>query len=213
VDSEDSDSDNTYGESKIQDVGNTKVLSSTKSSLKYHLPTNSKDSANNEDSEDSENSEDSKEDKYSNAFNWLDESKADHFTTSNTNDFDDFDCDNTSIDADVDGTHNHLFLNSESDGDDDEGDEDNQKGVNVEESAAEESADDEGYKIKRRGQFSKSKRKAYWNKKQQVDKVETSYCSNSQEVEIVRTQKYAGYLILGDHNCIQFPDGIQYRLK
>ena len=211
MDSEDSDIDNSPGETKIQDVGNRKVLSNIKSTSKHHhLLINSKDSANNEDSsEDSEDSEDSKKDSYSNAFSWLDESKASHFTSNNTEDFDDFDCDNTSIDADVDGTHNHLFLNSESDGDDDdEGDEDNEEGVNVEEGA-----DDEGYKIKRRAQKAKSERKAYWNKKKQVDAVETSYCSNSQEVEIVRTPKYAGYLILGDHNCIQFPDGIQYRLK
>ena len=222
MDSEDSDSDsdsaNSHGETKTQDVGNREVLFNTKSTSKHYLHTNSKDNAtNNEDnsegSEDSDDSEGSKKDRFSNAFSWLDESKASHFTGSNTEDFDDFDYDNTSIDADIDGTHNHLFLNSESDGDDDEGVEDNEEGGNVEESAAEEVADDEGYKIKRRAQIAKSRRKTYWNKKQQVDSVETLYCSNSQEVEIVQTQKYAGYLLLGDHNCIQFPDGIQYRLK
>jgi hypothetical protein len=215
VDSEDSDSDsdNSHGEIKTQDVGNRKVLSNTKSTSKHYLHTKSKDNANNEDnsedSEDSDDSEDSKKDRFSNAFSWLDESKASRFTGSNTEDIDDFDYDNTSIDADIDGTHNYLFLNSESDGDNNEGNEDNEEGGNVEESAAE----DEGYKIKRRAQKARSERKSYWNKKQQVDIVETSYCSNSQEVEIVQTQKYAGYLLLGDHNCIQFPDGIQYRLK
>ena len=217
VDSEDSDSDKSLGETKTQHVRSRKVLSNTKSTSKHYLLTNSKDSANNEDSEDSEDSEHSKKDSHSNAFNafsWLDESKASRrFTSSNTKDFDDFDCENTSIDADIDGTHSHLFLNSESEGDDDEADEDNEEGGNVKESAAEEGADDEGYKIKRRAQIAKSRRKTYWNKKQQVDIVETSYCSNSQEVKIVQTQKYAGYLLLGDHNCIQFPDGIQYRLK
>ena len=83
---------------------------------------------------------------YGNAFSWHEESKrASHFTSSNAKGIDDFDCDNTFIDADVDGTHNHLFLNSQQcDGEDD---------VDV--------ADDEGYKIKRRGQKATSARKSY----------------------------------------------------
>ena len=204
MDSEDSDIDNSPGETKIQDVGNRKVLSNIKSTSKHHhLLINSKDSANNEDSsEDSEDSEDNKKASYSNAFSWLDESNASHFTSSNTEDFDDFDCDNTSIDADVDGTHGHLFLNSQSDDDDDDDDDD------------EEERDDELCKLsKRRAQIANSRKKSYWNKKRKVDIVETSYCSNSQVVETVETKKYAGYLILGDDNCTRFPDGSHYRLR
>jgi hypothetical protein len=234
VDSEDSDSDNnsTHGKKKTKPVGYKKLLSNSKLSSKRHSISNLKYSSTNfEDSKESEDSEDSH-----------DRSKASHFARRNPEDIvGNINCDNTSIDADVDGTHSHLFLNSESDGEDDEGNGVNEDDEDVDadvdgthnhlflnsESDGEDdegngagnegdvdAADDEGYIIKRRGQYASSKRKAYWNKKRQVDTVETKYCSNSQEdVEIVRAQKYAGYLILRDDNCVQFSDGIQYRLK
>ncbi len=44
----------------------------------------------------SHHSSNSQNDDYRNAFNWLDESKVSHFTSSNTEDFDDFDCDTSS---------------------------------------------------------------------------------------------------------------------
>jgi hypothetical protein len=222
VDSEDSDSDKirTHGKNKPKPVGYKKLLSNSKLSSKRHCTTNVKYSSNLQDS-------------------WHDESNASPCTKRNPENIHNNDSDNTSIDADVDGTHNHLFLNSESDGEDDEGNGGNEDDEDVDadidgthnhlflnsESEGEndegngrneddeDAADDEGYKIKRRAQIAKSEKKSYWNKKQQVDVVKTSYCSNSQDVEIVRTKKYAGYLILRDDNCVQFPDGIQYRLK
>ncbi len=233
VDSEDSDSDNNsaHGKNKTKPVGYKKLLSNSKLSSKRHSISNLKYSSTNfEDSKESEDSEDSH-----------DGSKASHFARRNPEDIvGNINCDNTSIDADVDGTHSHLFLNSESDGEDDEGNGGNEDDEDVDadvdgthnhlflnsESDGEDdegngagnegdvdAADDEGYKIKRRAQKAASEKKSYWNKKQQVDVVKTSYCSNSQDVEIVRAKKYAGYLILRDDNCVQFPDGIQYRLK
>jgi hypothetical protein len=184
VDSEDSDSDNnsTHGKNKTEPVGYRKLLSNSKLSSKRHCTTNVKYSSNLQDS-------------------WHDESNASPYTKRNPEDIHNNDSDNTSIDADVDGTHNHLFLNSESDGEyfednggneddedvdadidgthnhlflnsESEGEDDEGNGRNEDDKDA---ADDEGYKIKRRAQKAASEKKSYWNKKQQVDVVKTSY--------------------------------------
>jgi hypothetical protein len=216
VDSEDSDSDNnsTHDNNKTKPVGYRKLLSNSKLFSKRHCTTNAKYTSNIQESchgefisnhfdihiKDNDNTSIDADLDGTHNHPFLNPESEDEDDEGNGGNEDDED-----VDADIDGTHNHLFLNSESEGEDDEG-----NGGNEDD---EDAADDEGYKIKRRAQIAKSKKKSYWNKKQQVDLVKTSYCSNSQDVEIVRAKKYAGYLILRDDNSVQFPDGIQYRLK
>jgi hypothetical protein len=195
VDSEDSSSDDSFHhkEETIEKTGNYHHISAkSKYNTTVLLP----------------DSEDSDDNSFGNAFDWLIKPERTLITHSNEKkdaieEFVDFeeDDDDASMDADVDGTHGHLFLNSQSDDDDDD---DNEEGEGDERCSM---------LSKRREQKARSKRKAYWNRKRKIDIVETSYCSNSQEVETVETKKYAGYLILGDDNCMRFPDGSQYRFR
>jgi hypothetical protein len=175
ADSEDSSNDSSHG-STNEKYGKHRIISKPNTKIP--------------DSEDSE--DDSSCD---NAFHWLTNSSKKREEMDEIVDCEDDDT--TSMDADVDGTHDYLFLNSESD--DDENDNEER---------------DKNCKLnRRREQKARSKRIANWNNKRNVDIVKTSYCRNSQKVEMVATKKYAGYLIREDDNCMRFPDGSQYRLR
>jgi hypothetical protein len=183
ADSEDSSNDSSHG-STNEKYGKHRIISKPNTKIP--------------DSEDSE--DDSSCGNYGNAFNWLIKPERSLLTNSSKKEeeMEEVDCDDdASMDADVDGTHDYLFLNSESD--DDENDNEER---------------DKNCKLnRRREQKARSKRIANWNNKRNVDIVKTSYCRNSQKVEMVATKKYAGYLIREDANCMRFPDGSHYRLR